>query len=185
MIKLKFNQSMIDEALNKSKQIGILKDSFRKGKGQQHGLLAEFAVKEYFKDLIKPTENFYNNDLTIADYKVEIKSKTLKQVKDITEWSIAKTSSFQKPDYYFFVNVNYNENIKNTNEIYLAGYISHKDFYNRAKFYPKGYQHKGGFTSTGGKSPIDHYNIFQYELTCVSKTTIFGQDNGIQLKLSI
>ena len=61
MIKLKFNQSMIDEALNKSKQIGILKDSFRKGKGQQHGLLAEFAVKEYFKDLIKPTENFYNN----------------------------------------------------------------------------------------------------------------------------
>jgi len=30
MIKLKFNQALIDEALNKSKQIGVLKDSFRK-----------------------------------------------------------------------------------------------------------------------------------------------------------
>ena len=185
MIKLKFNQSLIDEALNKSKQIGILKGSFTKGEGQPQGLLAEFAVKEYFKDLIKPTENFYNNDLTIADYKVEIKSKTLKQVKDITEWSIAKTSSFQKPDYYFFVSVNHKGTINNTSEILLAGHISPKDFYNKAKFYPKGYQHKGGFTSTGGKSPIDHYNIFQYELTCVSKTTIFGIGNEVQLKLSI
>ena len=161
MIKLKFNQSMIDEALNKSKQIGILKDSFRKGKGQQHGLLAEFAVKEYFKDLIKPTENFYNNDLTIAGRKVEVKSKLHKfKLRDDFEWSLAESSKHQKPDYYFFVSVYCNkDNLRDIKHIYLAGFISYKDFWDRAVFYKKGTKHANDFIS-----PVDHYNIFQHEL---------------------
>ncbi len=179
MIKLKFNQALIDEALSKSNKIGTLKDSFTKGKGQSQGLLAEFAVREHFKYLITPNENIYNNDLIIAGYKVEVKAKNYKQVTDNSEWSIAKTSQHQNPDYYFFVSVNHKGTINNTSEILLAGYITPQDFYNKARFYHKGYQHEYGFTNTGGKSPTDHYNVYQHELEK------FKTSEEKQLKLSI
>ena len=179
LIKLNFDQVLIDEALSKSNKIGTLKDSFTKGEGQPHGLLAEFAVREHFKDLITPNENIYNNDLIIGGYKVEVKAKKYKQVTGRSEWSIAKTSQHQNPDYYFFVSVNYNKEINNTKEICLAGYISPEDFYSKARFYPKGYQNKYGFTKTNGKSPTDHYNVYQYELEK------FNTSNEVQLKLSV
>jgi len=161
MITLYHDDSMLRQAIIDSEKIGALKDSFTEGQRQWAGLLGEYAVKNHFKNLLKDTENFYNNDLTIGKYKVEVKSKLHKfELRDDYEWSIAKTSKHQKPDYYFFVSVHCNEiNLRDIQDVYLAGYISHKDFWDKAVFYKKGTQHSNGFVS-----PVDHYNIFQNEL---------------------
>ena len=75
MITLYHDDSMLRQAIIDSEKIGALKDSFTEGQRQWAGLLGEYAVKNHFKNLLKDTENFYNNDLTIGKYKVQVKSK--------------------------------------------------------------------------------------------------------------
>ena len=97
----------------------------------------------------------------LGKYKIEVKSKLHQfQLQDNFEWSIAQTSLHQKPDQYFFVSVQHAKNNENDIlNIWLAGYITPKDFFDKAVFYKKGTQHSNGFIS-----PVNHYNIFQNEL---------------------
>ena len=161
MLEIEYHHDMLRQAVVKSEELGALNGSFTKGQRQWVGLLGEYATKYHFRYLLEDTENFYNNDLTIAGRKVEVKSKLHKfRLKDDFEWSLAESSKHQKPDYYFFVSVYCNkDNLRDIKHIYLAGFISYKDFWDKAVFYKKGTKHANDFIS-----PVSHYNIFQHEL---------------------
>lgn len=179
MIDLDFTQDMIDKAIDISSDIGKLKDSFTEGKRQWVGILGELALKNYCKDFLIPTDNFYNNDMTLSinniDYKVEIKTKS----NYFKEFSIAETSLHQKPSYYMFLSIicghyrkdNYKEAFEcnKVKKIYLCGMAKYDYFINSARFYPKGHLHPNNF-----RSPVNQYNIFQHELEIVDFIKGFG-----------
>jgi hypothetical protein len=178
MIKLKFNQSMIDQAISDGNQLGSLYNSKMKGKSNWVGLLSEAAIAKYYGSKAIPSNGHRHYDLIINGHKVEVKSK----LNYSDEWSIYESSKFQQPDYYMFVRVSdLSKAGKDITAIKLAGFIPYYEFWNDSIFHPKGTKHlQNGYVSND-----NHYNIFQRQLTCVSNTTIFGIGNEVQLKLSI
>ena len=177
LIKLKFDQGMIDQAIFNGKQLGSLNNSKMKGKSNWVGLLSEAAIAKYYGSKATPSNGHRHYDLIINNHKVEVKSKRNYS----NEWSIYESSKFQKPDYYMFVRVDNPNDTKDVNAIRLAGFISYQEFWNNCIYYPKGTQH----IDRNYKSNGNHYNIKQEILTCVSDTAVFGISNEVQLKLSI
>ena len=136
MLELKIKKADITFAQAEAKKMGALKNSFTKGKGNVIGILGEKLIS----DLIgaEKTESF-DFDLAKKDkdgkvLKLEIKTKKCTSPpKPDYFCSISKYSKHQTCDYYLFLRI-----LEDLSRAWFVGYISQKEFYEKAIFYKKG-----------------------------------------------
>ena len=141
MQSLKFNQKMIGQASLWAADIGSIKNSITKGRGNYAGRLGELALA---KHLSVEVEDHKDYDLIYNDSKVEVKTKRrATKPKPNYTVNIAATSKHQKPDKYAFLSLEYADrdsggNYSDLQYIWLCGYKSAEQFFEEAEFWPKG-----------------------------------------------
>ena len=113
MRKLKFNQLMVDEAVEKAKKLGSINNSITSGGGNLAGYLAEIALAEDLQcNNVSCDEGNekYNYDLIKNDLKIDVKTKRRTvDPRPSYEVSIAETSKHQKADTYAFISITFKE----------------------------------------------------------------------------
>tara|TARA_B100000497_G_C7646616_1_gene388821 strand:+ start:320 stop:850 length:531 start_codon:yes stop_codon:yes gene_type:complete len=150
MRKLKFNQSMIDEAVKKAKNLGSINNSITSGGGNLAGYLAEIALAEDLQcNNVSCDEGNekYNYDLIKNDLKIDVKTKRRTvDPRSSYEVSIAETSKHQKADTYAFISITFKEKrgkgssatYHGVESIWLCGFMPKKEYFEQAKFWKKG-----------------------------------------------
>ena len=143
-----------DKARELAKEMGHIRNSITKGKGNFAGFLAEVVVAELLGVTRSPTKDY---DLTLNDGRtVDVKTKRTTVVpKPYYDCSIAATSTHQGCDLYIFTR--YMEG----GALYVLGDCSKEDYFKRARFLKKG--DKDG--DNGFVVKADCYNLPIAELT--------------------
>ena len=96
---------MIEEAQEWSNQLGAIKNSITKGRGNMAGKLGELAFSAYVGS---PLEDKPNYDMIHNGEKLEIKTKQRAVApKSHYDVSVAKTSRHQHPDRYVFISIEF------------------------------------------------------------------------------
>jgi hypothetical protein len=143
MIEINFNKSMMKEAQDWANNLGSIKNSITKGKGNYAGRLGELALAKHLN--VDRLEDNRSYDIIFNEKKIEVKTKRRAvKPKDSYVVNVAKTSNHQNPDYYAFVSLEYADrdsggNYYDLQHIWLCGYKSHKDFIEKSEFWPKGF----------------------------------------------
>ncbi len=103
-IRVEITEDMIERAQAKADEMGQIRNSIRKGKGNLVGFLGEEIVLAAFPD--SETANTYEHDIRMGDLTLEVKSKdrTVDPRLDY-EASVANFNARQKADYYVFTSV--------------------------------------------------------------------------------
>jgi hypothetical protein len=105
MVEVLITQEMIEEAQRKSKEMGVLKRSIRKGKGNVIGFLGEFVAHKVLGGMI---DNDFDHDILLDDFMTTIDVKTKSTTVTPTpnyDCSVTVSNLHQKCDYYCFVRV--------------------------------------------------------------------------------
>jgi len=141
MQSLKFNQKMIGQASLWAHDIGRIKNSITKGRGNYAGRLGELALAKHLGVEVEDRKDY---DIIYDGKKVEVKTKR-RAVKPKPEYTVnvAATSKHQKPDSYAFLSLEYTDrdsggNYSDLLHIWLCGYKSAEQFFKEAEFWPKG-----------------------------------------------
>lgn len=132
MIEIDITDEIISLAEEKSLQMGELKNSITKGKGNIIGFIGEYLYHQKYGGEIK---NTYDYDIITKDnYKVDVKTKKT-SVKPLDTYyaSVAALNIHQKCHFYYFVRVD----IDNKKGYLLGGY-NKKKFFEDAIFNKKG-----------------------------------------------
>jgi hypothetical protein len=150
LIEVSITNEQIDVAERKSKEMGIIRNSIRKGEGNFVGFLGEAIVSDYFGGI---HANTYDYDVIIKDKKVDVKTKKTTVV-PLPEYlcTVADFNTKQKCDYYYFVRINIS-----TMKGYLLGGLTKNAFYKKAKFYKKG--ELDPISDLGWTFTADCYNV--------------------------
>ena len=142
MQSLKFNQKMIDQASQWANDLGGIKNSITKGRGNYAGRLGELALAEHLGSTVEDSKDY---DLIYDGKKIEVKTKrrAVEPKPDYTV-NIAATSLHQKPDIYAFLSMEYLDRDSGGNytdllQIWLCGYKNSEQFFEEASFWPKGH----------------------------------------------
>tara|TARA_B100001063_G_scaffold198619_1_gene191235 strand:+ start:130 stop:660 length:531 start_codon:yes stop_codon:yes gene_type:complete len=167
MIKLNFDQSMIDNAIKKAEELGSINNSITSGRGNLAGYLAEIALTKYLgcKNIsCDKGRDKYDYDLIKDGRKIDVKTKRRTvDPKPFFEVSIAGTSKHQKTDTYAFISITFKEKrgmgskaqYYGVESIWLCGFMSKEDYFDKAIFWKKG----AVDPSNGFKVHADMYNI--------------------------
>jgi len=167
MIKLDFDQSMIDEAVKKAEELGSINNSITSGRGNLAGYLAEIALTKYLgcKNIsCDKGRDKYDYDLIKDGRKIDVKTKRRTvDPKPFFEVSIAGTSKHQKTDTYAFISITFKEKrgmgskaqYYGVESIWLCGFMSKEDYFDKAIFWKKGVVDP----SNGFKVHADMYNM--------------------------
>ena len=167
MIKLDFDQSMIDEAVKKAEELGSINNSITSGRGNLAGYLAEIALTKYLgcKNIsCDKGRDKYDYDLIKDGRKIDVKTKRRTvDPKPFFEVSIAGTSKHQKTDTYAFISITFKEKrgmgsqaqYYGVESIWLCGFMSKEDYFDKAIFWKKG----AVDPSNGFKVHADMYNM--------------------------
>ena len=105
---MKINSKMRDTASEQSKEMGVLKHSIAKGKGNMYGFLGEALFKKYASPFYKvETHNTYDYDFVLDDkIRVDVKTKSTSTTpKGQYDCSVAAYNTKQKCDAYIFCRV--------------------------------------------------------------------------------
>lgn len=151
MNSLYFDNYMILRALRKAKKLGALNNSITDGAGNTAGYLGEESLSNYIgSEIISNNEgkSKYSHDLLFNGIHIEVKTKR-RIVKPRIDYdvSVAETSIHQKPDIYAFVSIEclslekdeYGKRVyTGIKDIWLCGFISYDDFFNKSKYLKKG-----------------------------------------------
>ena len=130
MIEIKITKEHIEEAEIKANDLGVLKNSVEKGKGNVLGFLGEIIVAEYYNWTI---QNYYDYDIVHKNYKIDVKTKGRKvRPKEDYFATVFNYNTKQACDYYYFVSLH------NQEKAYLMGIIKKEDFYKKATFNNQG-----------------------------------------------
>jgi len=132
MQEIKITKGMLADASNRAKELGILKNSISKGKGNVAGMLGEEIV---LKVLGGKLESSYDYDIVLPDGSTtDVKTK-LTTVKPLPKYScsVSAYNIRQKCDSYTFVRVK-----KDLTVGWFLGSINKLDFFNEARFVEKG-----------------------------------------------
>jgi len=150
MIKLDFDQSMIDNAVKKAEELGSINNSITSGRGNLAGYLAEIALTKYLgcKNIsCDKGRDKYDYDLIKNDLKIDVKTKRRTvDPRPSYEVSIAETSKHQKADTYAFISITFKEKrgkgrsatYHGVESIWLCGFMPKKEYFDKAKFWKKG-----------------------------------------------
>ena len=167
MISLPFSKAMLDRAKAKADNLGSIRNSILKGRGNLAGYLGEEAVASYIEAEIISCDkgnDKYNYDIWKDDRKIEVKTKRRTVVpQGFFDVSVAKTSRHQTPDLYIFVSIEFeNMTYEKTKRVYrgikniwIVGQAEPEDYFARAKIWNAGDIDK----SNGFKTHVDMYNL--------------------------
>lgn len=138
----------IEHAKSKAHELGILKNSIRKGEGNFVGFLGEECVSKNYAMNIK---NSYDYDLEYFGCKFDVKTKLVRtKPQDNYECSVYDFNTKQKCDYYVFVRI-----LDDFKKGWVLGFIPKEMFYSRA------IKHKKGDIDTSNNFifPSDAWNL--------------------------
>lgn len=150
MIKLPYSPQMLGAARKKADELGEIKRSITKGRGNLAGYLAEISLNKYLESKnvsCKEGKAKFNFDLTKDGKKIECKCKRRTvDPKPEYEVSIASTSVHQKPDIYAFVSITFeNKEGKGKKAVYsgvqtiwLCGFMPREEYFEKATYWRKG-----------------------------------------------
>ena len=141
MQSLKFNQKMIGQASLWAADIGRIKNSITKGRGNYAGRLGELALAKHLGVEVEDSKAY---DIIYEGKKIEVKTKrrAVEPQPDYTV-NIAATSLHQKPDTYAFLSLEYLDRDSSGHysdllNVWLCGYKDADKFFEEAEFWPKG-----------------------------------------------
>ena len=170
MQSIKFNQEMIDQALQWANDLGGIKNSITNGRGNLAGRLGEIALANRLGVKLADEKDY---DMVYNGEKIEVKTKRRTvPPKGFYDVSVAKTSTHQHPDRYVFISMEFEDSgyygkpaqglsrrggkwYKNLKGIWLCGDMSAKEFFQRAKLWQKGATDE----SNGFSTLVDMYNL--------------------------
>ena len=130
MIEINVTKDQIIEAEAMAADLGELKNSITKGKGNIAGFLGEIVVRDFYNgDGI--SANTFDYDIIV---KVDVKTKRCKS-KPLAhyECSIAGFNTKQRCDAYIFARV-----LNNLSKAWILGFKGKDDYYNESIFHKKG-----------------------------------------------
>lgn len=131
-----------------SKEMGQLKNSITKGKGNIHGFLGEIIVSKFLGVEIN---NTYDYDMVFNDTKIDVKTKRVTtSPKDYYECSVADLNTKQKCDVYVFTRI-----LKDMTQGWILGFVNKKEYFSKATFLKKGQVDP----SNNWKVSTDCYNL--------------------------
>jgi len=153
MQSIKFTQKMIDQALQWANDLGGIKNSITKGRGNLAGRLGEIALADHLSVDVQDHREY---DLVYKGRSIEVKTKRRTVApRGFYEVSVAKTSKHQHPDLYAFISMEFdrkeNGSYFGLKNIWLCGYSD--DYFKKAKYMKKG-DRDGSFTTL-----VDMYNL--------------------------
>ena len=153
MQSIKFTQKMIDQASQWANDLGGIKNSITKGRGNLAGRLGEIALADHLSVDVQDHREY---DLVYKGRSIEVKTKRRTVAPRARyEVSVAKTSKHQHPDLYAFISMEFdrkeNGSYFGLKNIWLCGYSD--DYFKKAKYMKKG-DRDGSFTTL-----VDMYNL--------------------------
>lgn len=160
MIEIEITEDMVNRASEKANEMGELKNSIRKGKGNLAGFLGEEVFIRAFPGAV--SSNTYDYDIAYEELKFEIKTKDRTVEPRLTyEASVANYNTRQKADFYVFVSLLREKDTQDYKKGYVIGLIE-KDQYKKQANYLKA----GDIDpSNGWKVSADCYNLPYSSLT--------------------
>jgi|TARA_Y100000310_G_C20098893_1_gene541770 hypothetical protein len=127
MIEIKLSQNIINKCRSRAKDIGKLKNSITRGKGNLAGIIGEYIVHKHLKN--SKWENTYDYDLIHKNKKIDVKSKRCNSPPlDFYECSIAETSLHQECDEYVFVRI-----LNDFTKAWILGRMTQKKYFKTAR----------------------------------------------------
>jgi hypothetical protein len=155
--RLEFNPAMINQALQWANDLGGIKNSITKGRGNLAGRLGEIALAAH---LSVEVEDHREYDLIHDGESIEVKTKRRTvPPKGFYEVSVAKTSTHQSPDRYAFISLEFdgktNGSYYGLKNIWLCGYMKSDEYFKKATHMKKGDRDESnGFTTL-----VDMFNL--------------------------
>ena len=150
MRSLEFSRKMIDQASQWADDLGGIKNSITKGRGNHAGRLGELALAKHLGVELLDHKDY---DLIYEGQKIEVKTKR-RAVPPKPQYTvnIAATSRHQKPDIYAFLSMEYLDrdsggNYSDLLHIWLCGYKNAEQFFEESSFWPKGHPDPPAFTT--------------------------------------
>lgn len=154
-MQIKITESQRERAKNRF-SFGELKNSIRKGEGNEIGAIGEILVMDHYAEKgcdVIDGQNF-DFDLTVNNHKIEVKTQETR-FKPNDSWTchVPDYNVKQKCDFYCFVFVN-----SSMTTGWIAGMISHNEFHQIKRLKMKG--------EIGVKNPFkcDTWTIFISQL---------------------
>lgn len=157
MQSIKFNQEMIDQALQWANDLGGIKNSITKGAGNLAGRLGEIALANHLSAGVQDHREY---DIIHKGKRIEVKTKRRTVApRALYEVSVAKTSKHQHPDVYAFISMEFDRKHKGSyyglKNIWLCGYMDADKYWRKAKPMSKGDKDN----SNGFITLVDMYNM--------------------------
>lgn len=132
MIHTKIRIEDIDKARKSAEKLGCLYGSITNGGGNLFGFVGEIIVKRYLK--VTNSKSSQDFDLTYHGVTLDVKTKRVtSEPKPEYECSITASNIKQNCDFYFFTRVH-----ENLIDSWLLGFISKRQFMEKARFCIKG-----------------------------------------------
>tara|TARA_Y100000034_G_scaffold125612_1_gene175577 strand:+ start:1052 stop:1549 length:498 start_codon:yes stop_codon:yes gene_type:complete len=160
MIEVLITPNMVEKAKKKATELGTLKNSITKGKGNLAGFIGEFVAEQVTGGKIKNTKDY---DLVLKDdATVDVKTKRCtSEPRPHYECSIAAYNPAQKCDKYIFVRV-----MKDLTKAWVLGELDKEVYFEKAHFLEKGQYDP----SNNWRCKADCYNVAISELNEVSSS---------------
>jgi len=153
MIEIPTTTEMLAQAKIKANELGHLRNSIKRGKGNLDGFVGEVAFNAIFNG---EWTNTYDYDIMYHGWKIDVKTKLTTVVpQDNYEASVADFNTDQQCDLYAFCRVSKDHKI-----VWLCGIIPKGVFYKKARFLKKG-QIDG---SNNFVVKADCYNMYHYDM---------------------
>ena len=135
MEEIKIQKEWITEAKKRSLDLGRLKNSIEKGRGNVAGFLGEIATLYLLgKDPFCTEYNTFDYDLMVGDKTVEVKTKRCQsKPRNYYECSVASTSIHQRCTHYVFTRIDNDYKF-----CWVLGWMTKEDYLKQSKFLKKG-----------------------------------------------
>lgn len=146
----------LKQAAEDAKKMGILPNSFMRGRGNRAGMLAEIVAADWLKaERVRPP--VYSHDLVLNGKTIDVKCKACRgePLPEYTASVMAKDGKHGiKADILLFTRV-----LDDYSELYLCGWLTTRQFARRSELIKAGTR-EGGFVHrvTGFHVPISKLN---------------------------
>lgn len=143
IIEIAVTKEMLDAAKTKAAQMGVLNQhSMMKGERNVEGVLGELAALKFLTNA--EATDTYDHDIKIGPVLIDVKTKRLTNKPRLYyDCTVYGYNPNQNCHVYLFAGVKNDHSV-----VWLCGFISKKDFYEKAEFCPAGSERPLG----GGKT---------------------------------
>lgn len=159
-IEVQITDEMTQRATAKAQEMGELRNSIRRGRGNLAGFLGEEIVLDAFGGSV--SNNTFQHDIEFDGTTFEVKTKDRTVMPSLSyEASVANYNPNQRADFYVFTSLLRNKADNRYVKGYVLGIISKADYFQRANFLRVG----DIDPSNGWVVSADCYNVSYATLT--------------------